>query len=63
MVASREQLMGMTTNERLFETGLMNTFDQAVRDRDENKIRSVLESIFVDSGSIDLIIRQSVDNE
>jgi hypothetical protein len=56
MTYTREQLTGMTTNERLFETGLMNAFDQAISEDDYEKVRLILRSVFVDSESIDLII-------
>jgi hypothetical protein len=57
MVLNRERLMAMTTNERLFEAGLMASFDRAVEERDEIKIREILTSVFVDDPSIELIIR------
>ena len=56
MIPSREQIMGMTTNERLFESGLMDDFDQAVAQGDTDKVRSVLRSVFVDEASIEIII-------
>lgn len=56
MTTSREELKGMTTNERLFVTGMMNAFDEAVRERDSGKVRSILRSIFVDEASIENIV-------
>lgn len=56
MILSREQMQGMTTNERLFEAGLMDVFDQAVSQRDTDKIRSILRSVFVDNASVESII-------
>lgn len=52
--------MGMTTNERLCEVGLMREFDNAVRERDADKIRNILERVFVDQQSIDIIISQYI---
>ncbi len=59
MALNRERLMAMTTNERLFDARLMASFDRAVEERDEMKIREILTSIFVDDPSIELIIRDS----
>jgi len=47
---------GMTTNERLFEAGLMESFDKAMADGDVIKVREILKSVFVDDASIDLIV-------
>lgn len=48
-------LGGMTTNERLYLTGLMDTFDKAKR-RDKKLAQFILESIGVDKPSIDKIL-------
>ena len=60
MVISREKMMAMTTNERLFEAGLMAVFDGAIKDRDEAKVREILKSVFLDDPSIDLIVREYI---
>ena len=60
MMVSREQMMGMTTNERLFEANLMGEFDQAIEDRDIDKIRTILRSVFVDEASIEAIINDKI---
>jgi hypothetical protein len=57
MAVTQKQLMGMTTNERLFESGLMNDFDQAAEGHGYGRMRSILRSVFVDSSSIELIVR------
>lgn len=59
MIASREQMMGMTTNERLFEAELMDVFDEAVRQRDLEKMRAILRSVFVDEASIETIVNSA----
>jgi hypothetical protein len=56
MAISRKQMVGMTTNERLFETRLMTKFERAVSERDEARAREILQSAFVDERSIDRII-------
>jgi hypothetical protein len=50
-VENVEGLGGMTVNERLFVTGLMNTFDKAKK-KDKELARLILEAIRVDKESI-----------
>ena len=50
-----EGLGGMTVNERLFVTGLMNTFDKA-KEKDKKLARLILEAIRVDKESINIIL-------
>ena len=50
-----EELGGMTVNERLFVTGLMNTFDKA-KEKDKKLARLILEAIRVDKESINIIL-------
>ena len=49
-------LGGMTVNERLFASGLMDEFDRAKK-KDKVKARRILELLQVDKPSIDKIIR------
>lgn len=49
-------LDGMTVNERLFASGLMDEFNRAKK-KDKVKARSILELLQVDKPSIDKIIR------
>lgn len=48
-------LGGMTVNERLYLTGLMDTFDKA-KNKDKELARMILEAIRVDKQSIDKIL-------
>ncbi|MDD2799082.1 MAG: hypothetical protein PHV20_10850 [Bacteroidales bacterium] len=48
-------LGGMTVNERLYLTGLMDTFDKA-KINDKKLARIILEAIRVDKQSIDKIL-------
>ncbi len=48
-------LGGMTTNERLYLTGLMGVFDKAKR-KDKELAQFILEAIGVDKPSIDKIL-------
>jgi hypothetical protein len=49
---------GMTVNERLFVSGLINKFDKAVRKKDINKVRIILNKVELDDKSINPILIQ-----
>jgi len=46
---------GMTVNERLYSSGLMNIFDQALKD-DKDLAEKILTSLKIDKESIKKII-------
>jgi hypothetical protein len=50
-----EGLGGMTVNERLYVSGLMNEFDKSKK-KDKDKAAFILESLQVDKPSIDKIL-------
>ena len=50
-------LQGMTVNERLYATGLMNEFDR-LKKMDKIKARRILELLKVNKVSIDRILGQ-----
>jgi len=52
---SREELLGMTVNERLFVAGLMEEFDKA-KMKDKNRAMEILKQIYVDIESIKKIL-------
>lgn len=43
---------GMTVNERLYVSGLMDEFDEAVKERDVERIRSILNDVELTEESI-----------
>ena len=49
---------GMTVNERLYFSGLMDEFDTAAWERDVERIRSILSNIELTEGSINPILKQ-----
>ncbi|MGE5106583.1 MAG: hypothetical protein ACM3H8_03505 [Sphingobacteriales bacterium] len=51
-----EGIHGMTVNERLFTTGLMDEFDKS-KHNDPQKARFILEHLQVDKSSIDKILK------
>jgi hypothetical protein len=53
-----EGLGGMTVNERLFNSGLMDEFDRIKR-KDKVKAKKILRALEVDEPSIDKILKPS----
>ena len=55
-IQSIEGLSGMTVNERLYVSGLMEEFDKA-KDTDKGSAKEILRWLSVDKNSIDMIIK------
>lgn len=49
---------GMTVNERLYVSGLMDEFDKAVEEKNSEKIRTILEKVELTEKSIKPILEQ-----
>lgn len=49
---------GMTVNERLYVSGLMDEFDKAVKERDAEKVRNILSNVGLTEESIKPILDQ-----
>lgn len=49
---------GMTVNERLYVSGLMSEFDEAVAKKDAEKARSILEKVELTEESIKPILEK-----
>jgi iron uptake system EfeUOB component EfeO/EfeM len=47
---------GMTVNERLYVSGLMDEFDDAVKKKDIEKVRAILEKVELTEDSIKPIL-------
>jgi iron uptake system EfeUOB component EfeO/EfeM len=47
---------GMTVNERLYVSGLMDEFDDAVKKKDIEKVRAILEKVEITEDSIKPIL-------
>jgi hypothetical protein len=55
---TEKEASGMTVNERLYLSGLLNDFDKAVRLGNKKELKSILEKVYLDSESIKIIIEQ-----
>lgn len=49
---------GMTVNERLYVSGLMEEFDKAVEERDVERVRRILSNVELTEESIKPILEQ-----
>lgn len=49
---------GMTVNERLYVSGLMNEYDKAVKDKDAQRVRDILEKVDLTEVNIKPILEQ-----
>ncbi|HEY4325256.1 MAG TPA: hypothetical protein VGN20_14760 [Mucilaginibacter sp.] len=48
--------LGMTVNERLYISGLMDKFDNAIEEKDLDTVISILKKVELDDASIDPIL-------
>ena len=49
---------GMTVNERLYASGLMGEFDEAVKQKNSEKVRAILEKVELNEASIKPILER-----
>lgn len=49
---------GMTVNERLYVSGLMDAFDKAVEEKDIKSVILILQKVELTAASIDPILKQ-----
>ncbi|PID99750.1 MAG: hypothetical protein CSA81_14660 [Acidobacteria bacterium] len=49
---------GMTVNERLYVSGLMDEFDEAVEKKDTEKVRTIFEKVGLTEDSIKPILEK-----
>jgi molecular chaperone GrpE (heat shock protein) len=54
----KNKYSGMTVNERLYVSGLMDEFDKAVQQKDTEKIRAILEKVELTEESIRPILEE-----
>ena len=54
----KDKYAGMTVNERLYASGLIDEFDEAVKKRDVNMVTSILKKVELTDLSINPILRE-----
>lgn len=58
-----QSLQGMTVNERLFNLGLFDQFDDAVARGDKAQLRAILFKCFLDQDNIEAITKQYLNKK
>ena len=58
---SEKEAEGMTVNERLYLSGLLNAFDKAVEERDKEEVRGILAQLYLTPENIDAIILSEIE--
>jgi hypothetical protein len=53
-----KEAAGMTTNERLWFSGQMKAFDDAIAETNEAGLREICESVFLDEKSVDALLAE-----
>jgi len=48
---------GMTVNERLYLSGLMDDFEKAAAERNRTESKSILERVYLDPETVEAVIR------
>lgn len=54
----KNKYSGMTVNERLYASGLLQKFDDAVKEKDINKIIRILKEVELEESSINPILER-----
>lgn len=55
---TEKKVLGMTVNERLYHTGLLNEFDEAISQKNIPKLKFVLKKLYFSSKDIQDMIEQ-----
>ncbi|HEX8638608.1 MAG TPA: hypothetical protein VF692_11135 [Pyrinomonadaceae bacterium] len=53
---TEKQASGMTVNERLYLSGLLDDFENAAKQRNKKELKSILEKVYLNSENIEAII-------
>ena len=54
----KNKYMGMTVNERLYLSGMMDSFDKAVKEKDTSNVVLILKNVELTDASIAPILKQ-----
>jgi hypothetical protein len=52
---------GMTVNERLYVAGLLNAFDDAIAQQDENELRRISEKVHLSRENIEILVEKYIN--
>ena len=60
---TEKEAAGMTVNERLWVSGLMSAYDDAVLKRDNEELTNILKKIHIGTKNIEAIIQFAIDRK
>ena len=55
---SEQEVSGMSLNERLYLSGLLDDFDKAITQQNAEELKHILERVYISFEDIDFIIKQ-----
>lgn len=55
---TEKEALGMTVNERLWHTGLMKDFDEALAQKDKPRLKAILDKVHISPEDIQFIFEQ-----
>ena len=57
---TEKEAAGMTVNERLYLSGLLDDFEKAAMQGNKEELKSILEKVYLNSESIEAIIENEL---
>jgi hypothetical protein len=57
---TEKEVLGMTVNERLYLSGLLNDFEKAAKQKNKVELKSILEKVHLNSESIKAVIENEL---
>lgn len=57
---TEKEVLGMTVNERLYLSGLLDDFEKTAKQKNEVELKSILEKVHLNSESIEAIIENEL---
>ncbi len=57
---TEKEASGMTINERLYLSGLLDDFEKAAKQKNKVELKSILEKVYLNSESIEAIIENEL---
>lgn len=57
---TEKEASGMTVNERLYLSGLLDSFEEAAKQKNKVELKSILEKVHLNSENIEAIIEDEL---
>jgi hypothetical protein len=56
-----KEAAGMTVNERLYVAGLLDAFEDAIAQQNENELRSISEEVHLSPENIEILVEKYIN--